>query len=87
MTTSSSWFRGGVDGIEFYVRHGTVIVVIDNVPRQVSLLAWHTHPRPTGPSDHDRALRLLGQADSLIYEMFGDGRGIRYRAANPEGKA
>lgn len=46
--------RGGVDGIEFQVTDNAVWVEIDQTRNVVKLLAWHTHPRPTGPSDHDR---------------------------------
>jgi hypothetical protein len=79
--------RGGADGIGFQTRDGRVYIDVDGVAREVTLLAWHTHPRPTGPSDHDRNfLKLLGQHDSLIYEMFSDGNGTRFRPKDPETK-
>lgn len=75
--------RGGADGIEFEVTYDEVFVKIDGVRRRVVLLAWHTHPRPTGPSDQDRRfLAKLNQRSSVIYEMFGDGRGTRFYAAD-----
>jgi hypothetical protein len=75
---------GGADGIEFHVENGVVIVLISGIPRRVKQLAWHTHPRPTGPSDHDRKfLEMLGQRSSMIYEMFAGGEGTRFDAKGP----
>ncbi|HEV2296417.1 MAG TPA: hypothetical protein VGR35_21415 [Tepidisphaeraceae bacterium] len=77
--------RGGADGIEFEIADDAVCVSIDGVRRRVNRLAWHTHPRPTGPPDHDRRfLRMLGQESSIIYEMFTDGSGTRFRADDRE---
>lgn len=47
---------------------------------RVIQLIFHTHPKPTGPSDDDLlVLRLLGQRRSMLYELFGpiDGTPIR----------
>jgi hypothetical protein len=77
--------QGGADGIEFETEDRRVFVNVDGIRRRVVLLAWHTHPRPTGPSDHDRRfLALLGQPSSVIYEMFADGRGTRFNALGQE---
>ena len=71
--------RGGADGIAFEKDGDEVFVSVDGRRHRVTLLAWHTHPRPTGPSDHDREfLRVLKQSDSLIYEMFAGGDGTRF---------
>ncbi|HMO26610.1 MAG TPA: hypothetical protein PKB10_10100 [Tepidisphaeraceae bacterium] len=73
--------RGGADGIELDQVDDEIRIEVDGASHKVSLLAWHTHPRPTGPSDHDfRLLQLLGQPDSRIYEMFGDSAGVRFYA-------
>ena len=73
--------RGGADGISFEAEGSEIYVDLDGNRRRVTLLAWHTHPRPTGPSDHDRAfLKALGQKESLIYEMFADRNGTRFYA-------
>jgi hypothetical protein len=69
--------RGGRDGIELVVdsRWG-IVVDVNGTLRPVKRLAWHTHPRPTGPSDHDGDLLLrLEQASSVVYEIGGDARG------------
>lgn len=78
--------RGGADGLEFELgSERDVFVSVDDERRRVTLLAWHTHPKPTGPSDHDKAfLRELGQPSSMIYEMFGDGRGTVFYATDRE---
>lgn len=77
--------RGGADGIQFDVVDEKVFVTIEGVPRQVTLLAWHTHPRPTGPSDHDcRFLQMLRQPESFIYEMFASRNGTRFYAEDRE---
>jgi hypothetical protein len=79
--------RGGADGLEFELIDGAAHVRIDGAIHRVTLLAWHTHPRPTGPSDHDRLfLRMISQDSSVIYEMFGDGNGTRFGARDPEDK-
>jgi hypothetical protein len=82
--------RGGADGIEFELEPngGFVVVVVDGKRRRVTLLAWHTHPRPTGPSDHDRSfLKALSQQKSRIYEMFADRRGTVFYAEDREEKS
>jgi hypothetical protein len=71
--------RGGADGIAFEVEGDDVFMEVDGGRVRVVFLAWHTHPRPTGPSDHDRAfLKVLKQGDSVIYEMFAGGEGTRF---------
>ena len=72
--------RGGKDGIVLIDRaeDGLAIEMNQQVCR-IESLAWHTHPVPTGPSDHDRAiLARLGQESSVIYELRGDPRGTRF---------
>jgi hypothetical protein len=77
--------RGGADGIEFDTADDAMWMSVDGARRRVNRLAWHTHPRPTGPSDHDRRfLRMLGQESSMIYEMFTDGAGTRFHADDRE---
>jgi hypothetical protein len=68
------------------IRPATLVRLVDpeepwrEVVNEAKALTW-THPRPTGPSDHDRnLLRMLGQSSSVVYEMFGDAEGTRYRA-------
>jgi len=76
---------GGADGLMFESLDGKVWVTVDDKPLCVVSLAWHTHPRATGPSDHDRHfLRLLRQRSSVIYEMFTDGNGTRFTAFETE---
>ena len=68
---------GGMDGIEPDVDNRLGIVVdVRGTLRAVKRLAWHTHPRPTGPSDHDCfLLQRLEQASSVVYEIGGDAKG------------
>ena len=69
--------RGGRDGIELNVdaRLG-IVVEVEGILRAVRRLAWHTHPRPTGPSDHDcDLLQRLEQASSVVHEIGGDPTG------------
>jgi hypothetical protein len=57
-------------------------VEIEGQPRRVIRLVFHTHPKPTGPSDDDlEVLRLLKQGRSMLYELFGprDGTEIRLK--------
>jgi len=76
---------GGADGLLFEERDGKVWVRVNDEPLRVVTLAWHTHPRATGPSDHDRQfLRLLAQRSSMIYEMFTTGEGTRFKAFDRE---
>jgi hypothetical protein len=69
--------RGGRDGIELDVDgHLGIVVDVTGILRAVKRLAWHTHPRPTGPSDHDcHILKRLEQASSVVYEIGGDPKG------------
>ncbi|MGA2500438.1 MAG: hypothetical protein ABSH20_22060 [Tepidisphaeraceae bacterium] len=81
--------RGGIYGIEFglvesHVPQGTVArtvtIEVEGRTLGVKELAFHTRPKPTGPSDQDlRTLELLGQASSRIYEIFGDRDGTVIR--------
>jgi hypothetical protein len=65
--------RGGRDGIELDVDARLGIVVdVKGILRAIKRLAWHTHPRPTGPSDHDcHLLERLEQVSSVVYEIGG----------------
>jgi hypothetical protein len=71
--------KGGRKGILFELdADGHMIVSTPIGSRRVLQLLWHTHPIPTGPSDHDRGvLRLLGQKESVIYELNGEAAGTR----------
>jgi hypothetical protein len=71
--------RGGHDGIELISRNDGVYVEISGQTLKVSKLAWHVHPRATGPSDHDRAiLQGLGQRSSVVFEINGEPGGTRF---------
>jgi hypothetical protein len=53
----------------------------------VERLEFHVHPKPTGPSDDDlRILELLGQDESLLYELFGPSEGTLIRPKNRRGR-
>ena len=71
--------KGGRKGVLFELdSDGHMLIATPSGSRRVTALLWHTHPIPTGPSDHDRGvLRLLGQAESLIYEINGEVGGTR----------
>lgn len=75
---------GGRDGIEFEVAEapsGSNVFLCPAGPRvwEIDHIFWHTHPKPTGPSDGDReALRLLGQDRSRIYEFNGEAGGTEF---------
>lgn len=77
--------KGGRMGILFELdAEGHMIVATPLGRRRVISLLWHTHPVPTGPSDHDRGvLRLLGQAESVIYELNGEVGGTRIHWRQP----
>ena len=72
-----AFVTGGHDGIIFEVWEAAGEVVLrceapPAPPLEITGIAWHTHPRATGPSDGDReALRVLKQAQSRIYEIGG----------------
>lgn len=77
--------RGGRDGIEFIVREESGLrslqLEIEGREVRIDRILWHTHPRVTGPSDGDlKALAILGQDESLIYEIGGDPDGTRITA-------
>jgi hypothetical protein len=62
---------------QLFYRHGG-----DEV--RLTRLIFHTHPKATGPSDGDcEVLRLLGQSQSMLYELFGDLDATRFR---PKGR-
>jgi hypothetical protein len=69
---------GGRDGIIFGVKElaeGVSVLLVDHPgdSLMVSRIDWHTHPVATGPSDGDReAIRMLGQAESRIFEIGGE---------------
>ena len=61
-------------------RAGTIYVEVPGEEAAVSRLRFHTHPKPTGPSDDDmRILRILGQESSLLFEIFGPQEGTEFR--------
>jgi hypothetical protein len=72
--------RGGRDGILLIDRgEEGIFVEVESKERRVQRLSWHTHPAPTGPSDHDRELLVtLGQSASMLYELRGDPAGTRF---------
>ena len=76
--------QGNRSGITFAVAgegdERTLLVTIDGREVQIRRLLWHTHPRATGPSEGDlKALEILRQAESIIYEIGGDLDGTRIR--------
>ena len=73
--------KGGRKGILFELdAEGHMLAATPLGRQRVIRLLWHTHPMPTGPSDHDRGvLRLLGQEESMIYEVNGERGGTRVR--------
>jgi proteasome lid subunit RPN8/RPN11 len=52
---------------------GDLYLDVEGESMRIVRLIFHTHPIPTGgPSDADLAvLELLGQEDSMLYELFG----------------
>ena len=63
---------------------GRPIVETPNGGERIVRLLWHTHPKPTGPSDADREfLRLLDQKESLIHEVNGPKGGIVFGPNKP----
>jgi hypothetical protein len=79
---------GGRDGIEFTLRTEEVggkqvqklIFEIERETIEVKRVIGHTHPRATGPSDGDlKALRILGQTRSYIFEIGGEAGGTLIR--------
>ena len=77
--------KGGRKGILFELDgDGHMLVGTPLGNNRVAALVWHTHPFPTGPSDHDRGvLRLLGQEESIVFEINGDQEGTRVRSRKP----
>ena len=68
--------RGGRDGILLNCNGDALEVEVKGQHLAVLRLAWHVHPVPTGPSDHDRnVLDLLGQESSMLYEIGGPREG------------
>jgi hypothetical protein len=59
---------------------GQLFVEIEGEPVRVRRLVFHTHPKPTGPSDDDLlVLEILGQRQSMLYELFGPWEGTEIR--------
>jgi hypothetical protein len=83
---------GGTHSIRFEVRQSGVVsplgqreeyasVTVLGQPLRIEKLVMHTHLAPTGPSRADfEMLKLLGQKESIIYEIFGPGEGTRFFA-------
>jgi hypothetical protein len=74
--------RGLRDGITFRVKgeasDRTLHMDIEGREVRIIRILWHTHPLVTGPSDGDLvALAILGQDDSIIYEIGGEKDGTR----------
>ena len=70
--------KGGRDGIDFISRSDTLLVEVEGHEMQVRRIMGHTHPRVTGPSDHDlKVLSLLWQKRSYIFEVGGESVGTR----------
>ncbi len=80
--------QGGRTGVLFELDAEGHMIVVTPIGRQRVLeLIWHTHPFPTGPSDHDRGvLRLLNQRESVIYEINGEGDGTRFSWRERQGQ-
>lgn len=86
---SRALVRGGAFGIELECSTSNdpfgrpadqVYVEIEGAMTRVARLIFHTHPKPTGPSDDDlTVLRLLGQDRSMLYELFGPPEGTVIR--------
>jgi len=72
--------KGGRDGILLYDFETWLGIDIDGMKQRVIKLIVHTHPVPTGPSDHDiRLLSRLGQLESIVYELSGPVEGTIFR--------
>ena len=65
--------RGGRDGILLERADDRSIgIQVEKERFLVRRLAWHVHPMPTGPSDHDFAvLDALTQESSMLFEIGG----------------
>jgi len=74
--------RGGRDGIILNVDDdGKITIEAEGRSLEVHKLAWHVHPKPSGPSDHNRRLLdHLHQDSSMLYEIGGAGEGTRFHA-------
>jgi len=59
----------------------------DAEPNQpVASIEFHTHPKPTGASDADmRLLELLGQTESVVFEINGEPEGTTFRPKQRKG--
>jgi hypothetical protein len=82
--------KGGRDGVNFVrrVQAGSETLHMRFSGRLVRVVRifGHTHPRVTGPSDGDlRALAILGQKRSYIFEIGGDSHGTLIRPKNGPG--
>jgi hypothetical protein len=82
---------GGYRGISFELRESAFVdpfgarlqsacIRVDQQPVQVDKLICHTHPPPpSGPSDDDfKMLEILGQEESIIFEINGEKAGTRF---------
>jgi hypothetical protein len=79
-------FRGGHFGIVLQVTESDEVrVEIAGKQLRVRRMLWHTHPIPTGPSDHDReVLKRLGQDRSIVYEINGEPGGTAFGKDKPK---
>jgi len=58
----------------------SIWVKIGSEDQRVKRLVLHTHPQVTGPSDADlRVLSLLGQSESVLFELSGEPNGTTIR--------
>ncbi len=79
--------RGGRDGIQLELQAAPdpdtmprLVIWINDHRHRVRRLIFHVHPRPTGPSDGDlEVLKLLGQNESMLYEIHGPVEGTMIR--------
>lgn len=72
--------QGGRLGIKFLKEESRVFVTIECQQYQVTRVVFHTHPLVTGPSDWDLdVLEMLGQKESLLFEIGGEPEGTRIR--------
>ena len=79
---------GGRDGITFERGSGEadedLFMDLDGRKVRVLLVYGHTHPRATGPSDGDlKAIAVLRQTKSYIFELGGERRGTLIRPKPP----
>ena len=77
--------RGGLDEIDLMKRNAILVLAISGSERRITKLAWHIHPRVTGPSDFDRRLlSRLVQAEPIIFGIGGEKAGTIFSKMSGE---